>query len=145
MPDALMDAIEPFDYSELKQFSTAYMPGFLAERYDMASDDVRERADKRAFNTAVSMVAATAGAGYSTCAVSGQRTRLNRGKVRYALLPVWMLSTRYAGKNYIFAMNGQTGKFIGDLPISKARLAAWLAGIAVPIAAVAALALQFFG
>ena len=145
MPDALMDAIEPFDYSELKQFSTAFMPGFLAERYDMASDDVRERADKRAFNTAVSMVAATAGAGYSTCTVSGQKTRLSRGKVRYALLPVWMLSTRYAGKNYIFAMNGQTGKFIGDLPISKGRALAWFAGIAAPIAALAALALQFFG
>ena len=29
MPDAHMDAIEPFDYSDLKPFSTAYLPGFL--------------------------------------------------------------------------------------------------------------------
>ena len=145
MPDALMDAIEPFDYSEFQKFSTAYMPGFLAERYDMASDDVRERADKRAMSTASSMVAGTAGAGYSSCTVAGQKLRLSRGKVKYALLPVWMLSTRYAGKNYIFAMNGQTGKFIGDLPISKGRALAWFAGIAAPVAAAIAVALQFFG
>ena len=28
MPDAHMDAIEPFDYSDLKPFSTAYLPAF---------------------------------------------------------------------------------------------------------------------
>ena len=28
MPDDYMDALEPFDYGELKEFSTAYLPGF---------------------------------------------------------------------------------------------------------------------
>ena len=31
-----MDSIEPYDYSGLKEFSTAYLPGFLADKYDVS-------------------------------------------------------------------------------------------------------------
>ena len=48
---------------------------------------------------------------------------------RNVLFPVWMLMSKYKGKDYLFAMNGQTGKIVGDLPISKGRAAAWFAGI----------------
>ena len=48
---------------------------------------------------------------------------------KYALLPVWMLTTRWKGETYMFAMNGQTGRMIGDLPVSKGRAAAWFGGI----------------
>ena len=47
----------------------------------------------------------------------------------YALLPVWMLHTRWKEQDFLFAMNGQTGKLIGDLPVAKGRVAAWFAGI----------------
>ena len=66
-----------------------------------------------------------------------------RYTARYALLPVWLLSTRWNGGNYLFAMNGQTGKLIGDLPVSKGRYFAWFAGIAASLAAVAGLILSF--
>lgn len=42
---------------------------------------------------------------------------------KYAMLPTWLLYTTYKDKPYFFAMNGQTGKFIGNLPIDKAKLA----------------------
>ena len=51
--------------------------------------------------------------------ISYRRTALH-----YALLPVWLLSTKWNEKNYLFAVNGQTGKLVGDLPIDKGRLAA---------------------
>ena len=35
MPDDHMDSIEPYDYQELKPFSTAYLPGFLADKFDV--------------------------------------------------------------------------------------------------------------
>ena len=35
MPDDHMDSIEPYNYAELKPFSTAYLPGFLADKYDV--------------------------------------------------------------------------------------------------------------
>ena len=34
-----------------------------------------------------------------------------------------MLSTSWNGKSYLFAMNGQTGRMVGELPCSKPKLA----------------------
>ena len=36
----------------------------------------------------------------------------------YAMLPVWYFTSKWGDKDYCFAMNGQTGKLIGDLPMS---------------------------
>ena len=137
MPDTHMDAIEPYDYSELRPFSTAYMPGFLADKFDMSADECAERADQRAENSTVSVINSTTG-GFTTVLPESRNVRLKRGEVKYALLPVWMLSTRWKGQSFLFAMNGQTGKLIGDLPVDKGRYWAWFAGIAAPIAAVLA-------
>ena len=60
---------------------------------------------------------------------------VEEAKGHYALLPVWMLSTRWNGENYLFAMNGQTGKLIGDLPVDKKKYYSYFAGIALPLAA----------
>ena len=40
-----------------------------------------------------------------------------------------MFSYDYKGKQYIFAMNGQTGKIVGK-PLSARKIAGWFAGIA---------------
>ena len=141
MPDSHMDAIEPFDYGDLKPFSVAYLPGFLADIYDVEARDCAARADERASNTAEQIVEGTV-SGYSSCVPVSRRLRLRRGKVDYALLPVWMLSTRWNGRSFLFAMNGQSGKLIGDLPVSQGRYWARFAGIAAPIAAL--IGLLFF-
>ena len=141
MPDAHMDAIEPFDYSELRPFSTAYLPGFLADVYDVEISDCASRADERAKNTAIEIMRSTV-TGYNTCVPASQSVRLRRGVVEYALLPVWMLSTRWNGKSFLFAMNGQTGRLIGDLPVSKGRFWALFASVAVPVAAVLGLLIR---
>ncbi|MBQ9686667.1 MAG: hypothetical protein IJV41_09020 [Oscillospiraceae bacterium] len=138
MPDAHMDAIEPFDYSELKPFSNAYLPGFMADKYDVQAEDCYRRADERAENTTVEIMNRSVSGGYSTCVPESRRINIRRGKMHYALLPVWLLSTQWNGKNYLFAMNGQTGKLIGDLPISSSKVLAWTAGIAAPLMALLA-------
>lgn len=43
----------------------------------------------------------------------------------YMLLPVWMLVSRYKDKDYLFAMNGQTGKIVGELPCSTGQSVKW--------------------
>ncbi len=53
--------------------------------------------------------------------VDNSSIQLHGGKAKYALFPVWLLSTSWRGENYLFAMNGQTGKFVGDLPVDKGR------------------------
>ena len=119
MPDDHMDAIEPFDYKELKPFSTAYLPGFLADKYDVSVQDCADRADSRCETSAVELMEQDARGDYTSCTVESQNVTLHRGKVHYALMPVWLLSTKWNGKSFLFAMNGQTGKLVGDLPLDK--------------------------
>jgi len=120
MPDDLMDSIEPFDYSELKPFSTAYMPGFLANKYDESFTDCEPRAESRVENTVLDRLESTVN-GYQTVICKDSDASFRHGRPQYALLPVWMLSTRRKDKSYLFAMNGQTGKMVGDLPLDKGR------------------------
>jgi hypothetical protein len=111
------------------------MPGFLAERYDVDKDECAERARVRGENTTEQVISSTAG-GYSSCVPVAKNVGLRRGAVRYVLLPVWLLSTRWRDKSFLFAMNGQTGKLIGDLPVSKGRYWGLFGAIAAPLAAV---------
>lgn len=138
MPDDHMDSIEPYDYAELKPFSTAYLPGFLADKYDVTVEESRERADERCKST---LDAALRGSvtGYETCIRLDGNTELVRGKVHYALMPVWMLNTKWQGKDFLFAMNGQSGKLVGDLPMSWGRFWTTFAAIAVPLSIVGSL------
>ena len=142
MPDEHMDAIEPYDYSELRPFSNAYLPGFLADKYDLEPEDCFERADERAENTAADLVARTV-SGYNSVIPQGKQLHIRRGKISYALLPVWLLSTRWNGQNYLFAMNGQTGKLIGDLPASQKRVIGWFLGISASVTALLSLFMYF--
>ena len=132
LSDDHMDSIEPYDYTELKPFSTAYLPGFLADKFDVTVEQSRERADKRCENTLAAALRDTV-KGYNTCTSKGGSTSLKRGKVHYALMPVWMLNTKWNGKDFLFAMNGQTGRLVGELPVSRGRFWALFAAIAVPL------------
>ena len=135
MPDDHMDSIEPYDYADLKPFSTAYLPGFLADKYDVSAENSRDRADSRCA-ASLEMALRRTASEYDTCIPLNQSIRLKRGKVHYALLPVWMLHTKWNGKDFLFAMNGQTGKLVGDLPTDMGKFWGIFAGIAASISAV---------
>ena len=79
--------------------------------------------------------------GYTTCNETSRDIHLKRGKVHYALLPVWILNTRWEGKDFLFAMNGQTGKLVGNLPVSTKRVIGLFAAIAAPLIAISVTAL----
>lgn len=128
MPDNHMDSIEPYDYSELKEFSTAYLPGYLADKYDVTAEECASRVRTRAENTIMDLLRDTV-QGYDTVIPINSNISVKQGEVRYALLPVWMLHTKWNKNDYIFAMNGQTGKLIGDLPVSKGRFWGFFFGI----------------
>ncbi len=119
-PDDIMESLEPFDYSEAVDFETAYLSGFFADKYDVASGECQDRANERIKSSATAAFSATA-PGYATLVPEAGSVNFTRGRVQYAMLPVWMLTTTYNGQKYTFAMNGQTGKFVGDLPIDKGK------------------------
>lgn len=122
MPDDLMDSIEPYNFSEMVPFELGYLPGYMADRYDVESEDDEDRVDRRIKNTTKRELSSTIN-GYTGVMVENEDVRVKRGAVHYALLPVWLLSTNCNGKNYLFAMNGQTGKMIGDtVPRDKGKM-----------------------
>ena len=142
MPDDHMDSIEPFDYAQLRPFSTAYLPGYLADKYDVTIDDSRDRADTRCRETLAQALRDTV-TGYGACVTEREDIALRRGKVHYALLPVWMLSTKWHGQDFLFAMNGQTGKLVGNLPTDRGRVWGMFAAIAAPLTVALTAILQF--
>ena len=71
--------------------------------------------------------------GYNSVSTLSENIHIDYTAKHYALLPVWMLHTKWQGKDYLFAMNGQTGKLVGGLPVDKRKVAAWFAGISVPL------------
>lgn len=121
MPDDLMESIEPYNIGEAVDFKTAYLAGFLADRYDVDANQSVDRANARVKKSVEELFRKTV-EGYDTVISKGSFVRVGNGTARYALYPVWLLNTTYKGEKYIFAMNGQTGKFVGNLPLDKKRL-----------------------
>lgn len=125
MPDELMESVEPFNIEEAKEFSSAYLAGFFADRYDVDREKTVVRANERVKSSLVSEMKKTTD---GCSAVTEKRSSINvdNGLVRYALYPVWLLNTTYNGEKYVFAMNGQTGKTVGDLPLDKRAFWKWV-------------------
>ncbi len=135
MADDLMESIEPYDFSDAVDFQTAYLAGYLADRYDVSAEQSVERANERVKKSTEDAFAATV-EGYTTVTTENSHLRLRGGKAKYALYPVWLLTTSWNGDKYTFAMNGQTGKFVGDLPVDKSAARKWTLGLTAILGAV---------
>ena len=129
MDDDLMESIEPYDMSQAVDFATPYLSGYLADRYDVTSEQSIDRANQRIKKSTEQVFAGTV-QGYTTAIPESSGVQFNNGKIRYALLPVWMLSAKWNDQVYPFAMNGQTGRFVGDLPMDKGAYRKWFALLA---------------
>ena len=128
MPDELMESIEPFNFSEAVDFQTAYLSGYLADKYDVTMENSIDRANERIKRSCEETLRTTV-SGYESVITSSSSVQTTGGVAKYALYPVWIIHTIYKGERLTFAINGQTGKITGNLPISKAKLAGLFAAI----------------
>ena len=135
MDDEYMESIEPYDYSEMVPFTTAYMAGYLADKYDVDAEASVPRADARVNQTALDTLEEDV-TGFDTCCIDEGTGAVNKmeNSVKYAMAPVWILSTRYQDKPYTFVMNAQTGKFVGRLPIDMNKANMYTIGSFIPFA-----------
>ncbi len=136
MDDTLMESIEPYDFSGAVDFQTAYLAGYLADKYDVDSEQSIDRANERIKKSTEDAFASTV-QGYATVVPQSSSINLQNGVAKYALYPVWLLNTSWNGNKYMFAMNGQTGKFAGDLPLDKSAYKKWLLGLTGALSAAA--------
>lgn len=120
----IMGSIEPFNYDEIVNYNHAYLSGFLAEKYDIDGDILIGNAVNRAVESTKKVFLDDI-IGYSNKTIYNSTLRAANIKKQYALFPVWMVNVKYKDKYYLFAMNGQTGKFIGDMPVDKGKVVKW--------------------
>ncbi|MBQ5823584.1 MAG: hypothetical protein IIW48_02115 [Clostridia bacterium] len=131
MPDDLMESIEPFNLNEAVPFNTAYLAGYLADKYDVDVNQSMGRANERIQASALDAFEDTV-EGYNAVTPMQAAMQVANGSYKYALYPVWILNVKWKGQNHTFAMNGQTGKFVGNIPTEekKAKLIGGLGGAA---------------
>ncbi len=118
----VMEAIEPFDYNDLRDFAMSYLSGFQAEKYDDDRDRVVSTLKSRV-EAVVKGVLRDSIQGYATVRERASGAAFQRTDCYYALLPVWLMTYLYRGQTYLYALNGQTGKAFGILPVSRPKLA----------------------
>ncbi len=120
----IMNSIEPFNYEEMVTYNHAYLSGFFAERYDVDSETAFKDAQERTLESGKDVMINDS-AGYTGKLVTNNTLSTSVENKHYALLPVWMVNVKYKDKMYIFAMNGQTGEFIGNIPLDKNKAILW--------------------
>ena len=118
----LVEAVQPFRLEETKDFSMEYLSGFLAEKRDIEKSDLAEELHKEVQKHSADMVKSSVH-GYDTVSSLESEFHIQGENWKYLLVPVWVLT--YRGMNdkiYYYAMNGQTRKISGELPIDKKKV-----------------------
>lgn len=127
--NAYTEALEPFNYDDAVDFNPAYLSGFLADKYDDFADDCIERANERVKNSTESAFKETT-RDFSGVVPENSSISFSGSKIRYSLLPIWLLNIKYNGENYKFAINGQTAKVVGKYPVDKSKKRKYFAKVA---------------
>ncbi len=117
----LIDSISPYDEAQAIDFSMSYLSGFLAEKYDIPKDDVKPDLERKAWEYARIMVQQSIGS-YDRVELERDQLYLETKAWNYALMPAWILTYIFKGKTYVYAVNGQTGKAHGELPVDTVKL-----------------------
>ena len=117
--DSLMDSVLPYDMNEVKPFRTEYLAGFAADRFDVPGKLLQARAERLMNKSSVDVVERYVAKDYDRVNRNGSSIVAGQIGVRYILLPVYMFNIKIGKKKYGFAINGQNGKVVGDIPTDK--------------------------
>ncbi|MCM1027662.1 MAG: hypothetical protein NC432_14620 [Roseburia sp.] len=135
MPDPIMDLMEPYNYGQLESFKPEYLSGFYGEKYNMESTELEGRAREKMTESA-DIILRESYAGYSTFRAVNREIRARNSETSYGLLPVWKYDYTYNGQSYPFYINGQTGKIVGETPVSKGKALAYAGTVFVCVLAI---------
>ncbi len=124
----MLQSVHPFDLTKSKDFEMSYLSGFQAEKRDLERADVQQTVEQRMHNYAEQALKETT-EGYSVITTESFNEKTELESWNYTLLPVWVTTYKYQDKILMYAINGQTGKTYGKLPISKGKLAILFAAV----------------
>lgn len=130
-PQKMVASVQPFPLEKAVTFQNQYLAGFQAEKRDIEYDSLKDEVTKELADYGEKKLRETVGS-YTTFTKTQQDLNLTETKASYLLLPVWLVTYRSSTndeKVFYYAMNGQTGKVSGVLPISYKKLGLVSAGI----------------
>lgn len=121
MTDEIMDLMEPYQYQEMVDFQPQYLSGFLGEKYNLSAAELEGRARSKMSDSAETYLRQSI-SGYTRLVQHQKDVSIRDQKAKYVLLPVWKYIYKYKEQLYPFYINGQTGKIVGSVPISKTKV-----------------------
>lgn len=116
----LLNGVQPYNDGDAIDFSMVYLSGFFAEQYDVDKDKIKPKLENRLDGYSSSFINESI-SGFTMVNPTKNNSTINYNEWNYTLLPTWILTYKYNGKTYVFAVNGQTGKSFGELPFCKSK------------------------
>lgn len=139
----MLSCVHPFDLTKQKPFAMSYLSGFQAEKRDIEQQELTNVIAQRMDEYAKTLLKNTMN-GYSGISVENYNDQTFKQDWRYTLLPVWIVTYKFNGEILPFAINGQTGKTYGKLPIAIGKVIGIAAIIAVVVFIIATLGGMLF-
>ena len=130
----LITKIEPFRLDGLIDYKSAYLSGFLAEKYSIPLKegwgDAKGIIDSRIESGIHGQVHG------DVVQIASVSTDYKDITYKHILLPIWISSFQFNNKVYRFLVNGQTGKVSGKSPVSAVKVSILVAVILAVIAVI---------
>lgn len=108
--------ISQWNTQELVVFNSKYLSGFVTEKYTISLKEGHHQSFQEAKQIANSWIRRDIGG--DTQRISASDIKLTDETFKHILLPVYISSYRFNGKEYHFCINGQTGSLSGTHPYS---------------------------
>lgn len=124
----IMRYVCPFNANDFVPFSMSYLSGYFAEKRNVEFADIETAVKQKIFQFSEEKLEKSIDVPNVT--VNNRSINMGGLEYKYNLLPVWVLNYKHKDKNYIYALNGQTGKVYGELPVCFKKLIALFAGVA---------------
>ena len=121
-PDELSNAIAPFEWREARAFTPSFLSGFYADAGDVGAQVYQE--DARALvqqDMCDKMQQEKMCREYELGGDFIEAMSPGRMQQEFVMLPVWFLTYRKKERVTYVAVNGQTGKAAGDIPVDKGK------------------------
>lgn len=130
----LLNGIAPYNENEAINFSMPYLSGFFAEQYNISEEEITPKIEEQVNRYTKSLINDTISE-FNFVDEKNNNSEILSKKMYYTLLPAWILTYQYEGKTYVFAVNGQTGKSFGELPLNNKKVFSVAAAIFAALSA----------
>ncbi|MEG0378208.1 MAG: hypothetical protein RR614_06980 [Eubacterium sp.] len=122
----VVEQILPYSTEEkAAAYSDKYLSGFNAEHYTFDAHEGFKRAEVKIESELRDLASSDiCSQGYDTARVNDMDIEHHKVGYKHLLLPAWLSAFAYKGKQYVYMINGETGKVGGERPYSIPKIAA---------------------